>query len=164
MNYTYMIYFLIDIIITIIIALCLSYLVILNAKKKRIKTKSYSGYFAYLNKIQANKKSKKLKNSTSTVFSVFFLIILISITVLNDIPKYKDIPDLFKGNYQFTEGTVKYIQYSKANRSIHLTEEVLYVPDLWQSDLTQGEKYKLAYLKNSRYCIGYKLINRNEIK
>lgn len=72
------------------------------------------------------------------------------------VPAVKDIPSLMRNNYEYTVGTIYNVQEAKSSNIIFIYDLKLYEPKLFiKGKLKSGKKYRIAYLNNTKQCVGF---------
>lgn len=72
------------------------------------------------------------------------------------LPIAKDVPKLIVNDYEYTTGIVDRVQSEKTSNIIYINDVKIYETKIFiNGKIKQGHKYKIAYLKNTKRCVGF---------
>lgn len=160
MDYTDKVYFFIELILDVLFGIIIfPPLFVFGIRKLLLTNKISSGKIPFLQTVGGKTKSKVLLGKIRIAFFAILGIVLVPLSIYRMIPEFKDIPDFISGNYLYTEGIVKTIEIYKSYDVININGDRIYESTVFPTKLKTGRIYRIAYLKNSRYCVGYKEID-----
>jgi hypothetical protein len=92
----------------------------------------------------------------SEILSVCFAVILFLYIKYFAILVVKDLPAYITSKFQYTTGTIEHIQVEKQSNIVFINGLKLYESKVFlRGKLIKGKRYKIAYLKNTNYCVEY---------
>jgi len=68
----------------------------------------------------------------------------------------KDVPKLITNDYEYTTGIVYEVRNGRGSNIIYVNGPKVYETKVFiKGKIKQGYEYKIAYLKNTKECVGF---------
>lgn len=146
----YLIEFILNFTIGLIIIVMLPFLMHFMIKDMRIKKQISRGAVSYL---QTTNSSSRTKIILFNLSQILFAIIIILYQIFIQIPAISDIPSLIAGNFLTSEGIVSKVENHKSYVTIHINNVEINESTWFKTTIKPNNKYKISYLKYSKYII-----------
>ncbi len=128
------------------------------AKKNFRDFRNNDSSIGYLYTYSPSKSKLRLISTSifcSILFIFYFSVLIFCIKVII-IPAVKDVPKLITNDYEYATGIVNKVQSEKTSNIIYINEVEIYETKIFiNGKIKQGHEYKIAYLKNTKECVGF---------
>lgn len=128
------------------------------AKKNFRDFRNNDSSIGYLYTYSPSKSKLRLISTSifcSILFIFYFSVLIFCIKVII-IPAVKDVPKLITNDYEYTTGIVYEVRNGRGSNIIYVNGLKIYETKIFiNGKIKQGHKYKIAYLKNTKECVGF---------
>lgn len=134
-------------------------LFMLNLAKKNFKDfRNNDSSIGYLYTYSPSKSKLHLISKSIFCSIMFVLYFSILIFYIKDvmIPAIKDAPKLITNDYEYTTGIVYEVRNGRSSNIIFVNGLKIYETKVFiKGKIKQGHEYKIAYLRNTKECVGF---------
>ncbi|MBL4935553.1 hypothetical protein JK636_07245 [Clostridium sp. YIM B02515] len=146
----YLIEFILNFIVGLVMTIFLPFVIFLTHKDMRIRKKIREGTFSYLHSFNKESRTKMIFIYLS---QVAITAVICCYLFFIQIPIIRDVPALITGNFLLAEGTVTNIEHNRAYNTIYINNTKIQEDTWFTPTIKQYNKYKISYLKHSKSII-----------